>query len=177
MGEVTGPARRQPGRAQLPVLLYGVSLGTIATTLALPHIDGVAGVALDSPIDDLLAAAHRMLSFRREGDRRSWFALYEPWRSLVIAALGWWSGFRVAEVSPGEVLATLPHDLPVLLIGGAHDDRAPPATVRRLFERLPEPPERRLLWLDDDGGHGDLAELKPAEYREHLRWLLEHLRR
>lgn len=168
--------RSRPGRRDARIVLYGVSLGSVATALALPRIDGVAGVVFDSPIDDLHAAAHRMLSFRRPGDGRSWFAMYEPWRSLIIAALGAWSGFRVADVAPGEVLATLPHDLPMLLIGGENDNRAPPDSVRRLFDRLPMPPALRELWIDPAGGHGDLAELEPQEYARHLARLLDRLR-
>ncbi|MCR9244795.1 MAG: alpha/beta fold hydrolase [bacterium] len=160
-----------------PLVLYGVSLGSIASALALPRIDGVAGVVFDSPIEDLHAAAHRMLSFRRPGDRRSWFAMVEPWRSLIIAALGAWSGFRLTDVSPVEVLATLPHDLPVLLIGGGQDNRAPAATIERMFSRLPMPAELRELWIEPLGGHGDLARQMPAEYRQRLAALLDRLRR
>jgi len=168
--------RSQPGRRESPILLYGVSLGSIATALALPRIDGVAGVALDSPIEDLHAAAHRMLTFQRPGDGRSWFYLYEPWRSLVIAALGTWSGFRLENVAAGEVLATLPHDLPMLLIGGGADDRAPPESVRRIFDRLPMPQSLTELWIDPEGGHGNLVQLEPAKYAACLERLLARLR-
>ena len=168
--------RSQQGRRDAPVLLYGVSLGSVATALALPRLDGVAGVALDSPIEDLHAAAHRMLTFQRPGDRRSWFYLYEPWRSLVVAALGTWSSFRLEDVAAGEVLATLPHDLPMLLIGGGTDDRAPPDTVERMYGRLPMPEALRELWIDPSGGHGDLARLEPAKYAACLERLLARLR-
>lgn len=168
---------REHGPAKAPLLLYGVSLGTVAIALALPRLDGVAGVVLDSPIDDLDAAARRMLDFHRPGDRRSWFRVFEPVRSLVILSLGLWSGFRVDEVSPGEVLATLPVDLPMLLIGGGTDDRAPPATVQRLFDRLPMPPHLRELWIEPSGGHGDLAVKEPEHYRQGLQRLLGRLRR
>ncbi|MCA8974271.1 MAG: alpha/beta fold hydrolase [Planctomycetes bacterium] len=169
--------REQPGRASTPLFLYGVSLGSIAVALALPRIDGIAGVVLDSPIDDLHAAAHRMLSFHRPDDRRSWFRQSEPWRSLVIASLGAWSGFRVEEVAPAEVLATLPHDLPMLVIGGGTDDRAPPESVERLFARLPMPASKRELWIEPDGGHGDLSRQRPDQYAACLERLLARLRR
>lgn len=168
--------RAQVGRAQTPVALWGVSLGTLAVAMALPRIDGLAGVVLDSPMDDLYAAAHRMLAFERPDDRRSFFHMWEPWRSLTIAALGCWSGFDVRDVSPSEVLATLPVDLPVLMIGSGIDDRAPPATVEAMFSRLPMPPERRQLWLLPDARHGDACHHAPVEYRRHLEWLLQHLR-
>ncbi|MBL9078219.1 MAG: hypothetical protein JNL08_11985 [Planctomycetes bacterium] len=168
--------RSVPGRAQTPVVLSGVSLGTVAVALALPRLDGIAAVVLDSPIDDLHAAAHRMLAFDRDGDRRRFFHLHEPWRSTVLAALGAWSGFVVADVVPSDVLATLPHDLSVLVVGAEHDDRAPPATVEALFARLPMPAERRELWLVPGAAHGDACSHDPAGYRARLERLLARRR-
>jgi alpha-beta hydrolase superfamily lysophospholipase len=168
--------RAQPGRSQTPLVLYGVSLGTVAVSLALPRLDGIAAVVLDSPIDDLYAAAVRMLTFDREGDRRSRFYLYEPWRSTTIRALGWWSGFRVQDVVPSDVLATLPHDLPMLVVGAGQDDRAPPASVEALFARLPMPAHLRELWLVPDAHHGDVCHHSPEQYQLHLQRLLAHLR-
>lgn len=169
--------RALPGRANTPLVLFGVSLGTIAVSLALPRIDGVAGLVLDAPIDDLLAGAHRMLSFDRAGDRRSFFRMEEPWRSSVLIALGLWSGFRVEDVSPGEILANLPHDLPVLIVGAGDDDRAPPETVARLFERLPMPAPLKELWIQPGVGHGHVFLEAPQIYREALARLLARLRR
>jgi len=169
--------RSQPGRSDTPVLLYGVSLGTVAVSLALPRLDGIGAVVLDSPIDDLHAAATRMLTFDRANDRRSRFYLYEPWRSAVIASLGAWSGFRVADVVPSDVMATLPHDLPMLVVGAGQDDRAPPESVEALFSRLPMPADVRRLWLVPDAHHGDVCHHAPEEYRQHLQWLLARLRR
>ena len=168
--------RAQPGRADTPVILYGISLGTAAVSLALPRLQRIAGVVLDSPIDDLHAAAHRMLSFNRGGDGRSWFAMVEPWRSLVLAALGAWSGFDVKDVSPGEVLANLPHDLPMLVVGAGKDDRAPPATVEQLFARLPMPDDKKELWIEAGARHGEVFAHAPAAYAEALARLVARLR-
>ncbi|MBX3463524.1 MAG: alpha/beta hydrolase [Planctomycetes bacterium] len=168
--------RAQPGRAAVPVVLFGVSLGSVAVVLALPRLDDLAGVVLDSPIDDLALGAHRMLGFDRAGDGRRRFRLDEPWRSLTIAALGWWSGFRVEDVSPSEVAATLPHDLPVLVVAGAADDRAPPDSVEAFYSRLPMPAERRELWIEPGAGHGDVWRQAPAAYRERLQRLLARRR-
>ncbi|MFY9345121.1 MAG: alpha/beta fold hydrolase, partial [Planctomycetota bacterium] len=169
--------RAQPGRASTPLLLFGVSLGTAAVSLALPRLDRVAGVVLDSPIDDLQAAAHRMLGFDRGGDRRSWFRVDEPWASLVIRALEAWSDIELAKLRPADVLATLPTDVPVLVVGAGQDDRAPPDTVERLFARLPMHDQDKQLWLVPGSHHGHVFVDRPAEYRERLRWLLGRLRR
>ena len=169
--------RAPPGRARTPILLYGVSLGTVAVAYALPRLDGVAGVVLDAPIDDLHAAAHRMLSFDRAGDRRRRFHLYEPWRSATLRALGVFCGFRTEDVVPSDVLATLPTDLPMLLIASELDDRAPPAAVEAMFHRLPMHDELRELWITPGAGHGDACRHAPEAYRERLARLLERRRR
>lgn len=169
--------RAQPGRAGAPLLLFGVSLGTVAVSLALPHIERVAGVVLDSPIDDMQAAAVRMLGFDRAGDPRRWFKLTEPWTSLVLRAFAAWSRVDLATLCPADVLATLPVDLPMLVVGAGQDERAPPETVRRLFARLPMHEHRRQLWLVEGSKHGHVFLDRPAEYAERLRWLLGSLRR
>ena len=169
--------RAQPGVGELPMVLFGVSLGTVAVSLALPSLDGVAGVVLDAPIDDLTAAAHRMLTFDRPGDGRSFFYLYEPWRSLVIAALETWSGFDFADVSPIQVLATLPHDLPVLVISEEVDDRAPPASVRDLYDRLPMPEGIKELWYVEGVSHGRSFLEQPAGFDAAMGRLLQRMRR
>jgi alpha-beta hydrolase superfamily lysophospholipase len=172
-----GHVRRQPGRRDALLVLYGVSLGSVAVSLALPRLDGIAGVVLDSPIDDMLAGARRMLGFARAGDRRSWFRIDEPWQSLVLRAFMVWSDVDLARICPAEVLATLPVDLPVLVVGSGTDDRAPPATVERLFAGLPMHEAKKRLWIVPGVGHGQAAVERPAEYLAHVQWLLAHLRR
>lgn len=169
--------RARPGRADLPLVLFGVSLGTAAVALALPRIQDLAGVVLDAPIDDMRAAAHRMLGFERTGDRRSWFRIDEPWQSLILHALSLWSDVDLDRLRPADVLATLPHDLPVLVVGAGIDDRAPPATVERLFARLPMHAEKKQLWMAPDSRHGQVFLDQPAAYAERLRWLLANMRR
>src|SRR5690606_17834560 len=82
--------RAQPGRADTPLVLFGVSFGTVAVSLALPRLADVAGVALDAPIDDMGGAAHRLLALI--GERRPQFRIDEPWQSLVLRSLEAWSG-------------------------------------------------------------------------------------
>ncbi len=170
-----GYVRSQPGRERTPLVLFGVSFGTVAVSMALPRIDGVAGVALDAPIDDMGAAAHRLLDLI--GVRRPLFAIGEPWQSLVLRSFETWSGVELARIVPADVLATLPQDLPVLVIGAGIDERAPPATVERLFARLPMADERKQLWMEGSSEHGRVFLDHPAQYAEHLRWLLGRLRR
>lgn len=168
--------REQPGRATTPLVMFGVSLGTASVALALPRLERVAGVVLDAPIDDMQSAAHRMLGFDRAGDGRSWFRVDDPWASLVIRALEFWSDIELAKLCPSDVMASLPHEIPVLIVGAGKDDRAPPDTVERLFARLPMHAENKQLWMVPDSKHGHVFLDQPAAYAEHLRWLLARLR-
>lgn len=167
--------RGLPERAQTPLGLFGVSLGSCAVALALPRIQQLGGVVLDAPIERLAGAADRMLQFERANDRRSWFQVHQPWRSLVLRSLELWSGFAIADVAPIEVLAHCPHDLAVLVVGGALDDRSPPAVVRELFAQLPMPESHKQLWLREGSGHGKVWVDDPAGYQQHLRWWVNAL--
>jgi len=170
-------ARARPGREHTPLVVFGVSLGTAAVALALPRIADPAGVVLDAPMDDLLAVAHRLFDFNRPGDGRNFFRLVQPWRSLVLVSLELWSGFRVGSVQPARVLATLPQDLPVLVVGGGDDDRMPEDSVRALFDGLPMPLGVKELWIRPGSGHGQVWHDDPGEYERRLRALLQRLRR
>ncbi|MGE3172569.1 MAG: alpha/beta hydrolase [Planctomycetota bacterium] len=161
-------ARSGGGGAPPPMVVFGVSLGTVAAALALPRLDGVAGAVLDAPVDDLVATADRMLSLERSGDRRRFFAVYQPWRSLVLAALELWSGFRMRDVRPTAALQGLPQTLPVLLIGGAHDDKVPVEAVRALYDSLPMPAGTKDVWIVDDAHHGDAWLRHPDRYEARL---------
>ena len=169
--------RSQPGRERTPLVVFGVSMGTAAVALALPRIDGVAGFVLDAPIDDVPSAARRMLALDREGDARTSLRTTEPWVSLVPRALGMWAGVDVMTACPSDALATLPHDIPCLIVGAGRDDRAPWPTVQRLFARLPMHADDKQLWHAPDAWHGRVFLEQPDGYRERLRWLLGRLRR
>ncbi len=167
--------RAQPGRANADIVVYGVSFGTVAVSMALPRLEGIKGVVLDAPIDDMLAGAHRLLGFAR--DKRSWFRVVEPWASLVLRAFEAWSDVELARIVPSDVLATLPFDLPVLVVGAGIDDRVPAETVERLFARLPMHESKKQLWIAPGTTHGRVFVERPEEYAERLRWLLGNLRR
>jgi pimeloyl-ACP methyl ester carboxylesterase len=88
-----------------------------------------------------------------------------------------WSGFSTSDVRPIEVVATLPHDLPVLVIGEGLDDRAPPRTVENVYNRMPQHKGVKELWQVQNVGHGKAFLEQPAAYDEALGRLLARLRR
>lgn len=170
--EVVRFVQKQTGR---DVVLFGVSLGTVATALALPELDGVSGVVLDAPVSDLLSTARRLMYADRGGQRRR-FRIGEPWASLCIASVQLWSGVELASVRPGEALAGLRADLPILLVGGEGDDKVPPESVQQLFDALPMAPGTKELWIVEGARHGDAWLHEPNGYAERLASLLSRCR-
>lgn len=159
--------RGRNGLGQRPIVLFGVSLGTAAVSLAAARLQGLGGLVLDAPMDDLMATAHRMLGHSRR------LELPQPFRSLVLMAVELWSGFDFAEVEPRAAFRELPPKMPVLLIGGGDDQRMPPAAVKTLFGELPTQPGRKELWIRPGSDHGAVWSDDPGAYREHLRAFLE----
>ena len=124
-------------------------------------------------MDDLLSTAHRMLSV----SRGRVVGIPNPFRSLMIRSVELWSGYRMSEVRPLEVLASLPADLPVLLIGAGNDARMPPDTVINIYESLRSPEGVKELWILDEAEHGKVWEKDPRGYEERIVRLLDRLRR
>ncbi len=159
--------RANPERADRPLLLFAVSLGTAAVLRAAPDLPGLAGLVLDAPVDDLLRTAHRML---QEGSRkgRPGPALPQPFRSLALTVIEWKAGFAFADVRPIDDARRLPPTLPVLLISASGDTRLPPATARALFEALPSAAPTKELWIYEGSDHGQIWTDDPDAYRARL---------
>ena len=164
--------RGQPGRARTPLILFGVSLGTAAVSLAAVRVPDLGGLVLDAPMADLRAAAHRMLGIERTGKRANLIRLVEPWQTLVLTSLQQWSHFDVDQVRPAQVLQSLPPTLPVLVIAAGDDDRMPVEVVRKLYDDLPMAEGVKTWWLQPGAHHGKVWEMAPAEYQQHLEGLL-----
>jgi alpha-beta hydrolase superfamily lysophospholipase len=167
--------RSQPGRERMPLVLFGVSIGTVAVSLALPSLPDVAGVVLDAPIDDLLSTADRILQVTRP-ERRGLLPIYQPWRTLILESVELMSGCSLAEVQPLRVLAELPQDLPMLVVAGGEDDKVPVEHAQRLFDALPMPTGVKELWIDPAAGHGNAWLQDPPQYERRLGELLARLR-
>ncbi len=165
---------RDEASARRPLVLFGVSMGCAAVCLAAPHVDRLGGLVLDAPMDDARATAERMLGGAFQGRRRLYFP--EPFRSLVLYGLEFWSGFSLADVSPSTALLDLDPTVPVLVIGGGEDQRMPPDVVRSMFNSLPTQPELAELWIRPRSDHGRVFEDDPLGYRERIGRLLRKVR-
>ena len=163
--------RGDPRTRDRKLLLFGVSLGTVAVMLAAPEVPGLAGVMLDAPVTDVLATAHRMLSARRDKEPRR-PGIPQPLRSLALDSIEIWSGFAFQDIQPAAALGRVPATVPLLCVAEGEDDRIPPDEVRAFVASLPGRDVARDVWVVPGAGHGTAWESHAAEYRAHvLAWL------
>lgn len=154
--------RARPELRDLPLVLFGVSLGSAATALAAPRVERLAGIVLDAPIDSVGAVADRMVTGRRR--------LVPQWAwSDLKRALSTWSGTSIDEIAPKRELTRLSSDVRALVIGGADDARCPPEAAQAVFDAIPCSADRKVLWIEPDADHGKVWHDAPDRYREHLR--------
>jgi alpha-beta hydrolase superfamily lysophospholipase len=164
--------RDWPKTKDRPLVLFGVSLGTVAAALAAPDAPRLAALILDAPIDDLHDAGDRMLegfaSRRNQGP-----TIPGPIRSLMLFGAGTFGGVDFEHADVRGALSRLPKSIAVLLVSAGQDDRVPVDSVRALYDRLPTDPAKKDLWIVPDAKHGKVWEVDPAGYRQHLEQLLE----
>ena len=167
-------ARAQPGPGAQRMLVFGVSMGAIAASLAAPGLPELRALVLDAPMDDAASTAERMLTAGPRPGRRG-FRLVQPFRSLVLSSVEFWSGVSLADIRPIDRLTRLDPATRVLVVGGSEDQRMPPDVVRRVFDVLPQAPDHKTLWIRDGAEHGKVWLLDPDGYRRHLQSLLDAL--
>jgi alpha-beta hydrolase superfamily lysophospholipase len=155
-----------------PLVLFGVSLGTVAAALAAPDAQDLAALILDAPIDDLHATGDKMLqgfaARRNQGP-----TLPAPIRSLMLFGAGTFGGVDFDHATARTALSRLPKSTAVLFITAGQDDRVPVESVKSWFAALPTEPDRKDLWIVPDAKHGKVWEVDPAGYRAHLEQILE----
>jgi pimeloyl-ACP methyl ester carboxylesterase len=162
--------RARPEAAGRPLLLFAVSFGTAAVSLAAPQIPELGGLVLDAPIDDLAATVRRVLA-----SGGFWRSIRDPWAATILFFLHRVRGIPFDQVRPREALTHLPAKVPVLCIGAGRDDRMPPDSVRALFESLPTTPARKELWIVPEATHGKVWLQEPQEYARRLAALADKL--
>lgn len=154
--------RERPELRELPLVLFGVSLGSAATALAAPEVEDLAGLVLDAPIDSVGAVADRMVSGRRRLVA-SW-----AWPDLK-HALSTWSETPIDEVAPKVELKRLAPSVRALVIGGADDARCPPEAAQAVYDAIPCATDEKTLWIEPEADHGKVWQVAPDRYREQLR--------
>ena len=146
------------------IAAVGFSLGGAAALLGPRPLD-VDALVIEAVYADLRDAVANRLRLR--------FGPLGPW----LAPLLTWqveprTGVRLDQLRPVEAIARI--RVPLLLIAGSEDGRAPLADARRLFAAAPEPKE---LWVVDGAAHVNFQRFAPAEYEARLLAFLDrHLR-
>lgn len=172
--------RAEPEFLDFHIVLYGISLGTVAVMRAAARMEELGGLVLDAPVVDPAVTADRMLSARRDGRQRA-LGLPQPFRSLSLHSLQWWSGFSFREIDPLGALsarvamAQSRGPFASLVIHGVQDDRVSVSDARLAFDTLPGDEEWKELWLVETAGHGDAFERDGDGYRTHLSRLLSRV--
>lgn len=157
-------ARTEPGLAESPLVVFGVSLGSAAVALATPQIaPPPSAVVLDSPMASLENAADRLLSER--------IGVPAPFRVGLKSALEVVGGFRFESVVPAAAIARLDPSVRLLVIGGEEDELMPPGDVRAMFDASPA--REKSMWIVPGAGHGKSWKVAPDEYRARLAALIE----
>ncbi|MFG0317095.1 MAG: alpha/beta hydrolase [Planctomycetota bacterium JB042] len=159
--------RARATRGGVPLLLYGVSLGSAAVLLAAPDVERLGALAVDAAIPEL-EEVYENLAGRRMG-------LPGPYRWLTLRAIELLARFDVDDVRPVDAAGRLDPDLPALVVAAGRDVRTPPDAVRRVYDALPTPAERKEFWADDAASHGKVFEEDPAAYRAALGRLVERM--
>ena len=164
--------RDRPQTKERPLVLFGVSLGTVAAALAAPDAPRLAALILDAPIDDLHAVGDRMLqgfaARRNQGP-----TLPAPIRSLMLFGAGTFGGVDFDHANAREALSRLPKSVAVLFIAAGQDDRVPVDSVKSWFDALPTEVDKKDLWIVPEAKHGKVWEVDPAGYRAHLEQILD----
>ncbi len=150
----------------LPLVVYGVSLGAAAVSLAAPRLDPPpAALVLDSPMATLEEAADHQLE-----SRIGFPAPYRFLNKLALRAIG---GISFDAVRPVEELPKLSKSVVALVVGGENDEMMRPEDVRRVFESLGE--RDKTLWVVPGSRHGAAIQDQPLEYERHLAQLLDKI--
>ncbi|MEZ5965555.1 MAG: alpha/beta fold hydrolase [Planctomycetota bacterium] len=162
----------RPGAGDRRVLVFGVSLGTVAAALAAPHVQRLRWLVLDAPVVNPLATAKRMLARGPKNQRRR-FGLPEPFCTLALSSLELWAGIDLDAIRPLDALRQLDPAVRAMVVGAGADDRVTASDVEAAWQAIPCPDAEKSLWIEPDAAHGAVWEKDPDRYRRELERLLQ----
>jgi alpha-beta hydrolase superfamily lysophospholipase len=143
--------------SETPVFLYGTSLGAAAIITAIHrHHIQPDGVILEMPYSSLYETVKQRFTLMG-------FPMTFPFAELLVFWGGLQHGFNAFALNPGTFAQAI--SCPVLLLGGAHDERVP---VERLEHMAAVMNGQTTFHVFPDAGHEPLFHASPAEYERML---------
>ena len=155
---------RWPGR---PIVIYGFSLGAAAAAFASGELGTrVAGYLLDAPYPDLTTSLQHRLK------------IYLP---PPLDRIAWWGMMAVSpfilphidQIAPAQAVAGIPEGIPVVVMTGEADQRAPPKDVLRVFQKVHT--HAKLIRFPDTA-HGQAPRMHPKRFLEAILELITHVK-
>lgn len=142
--------------SQRPIVIWGQSLGAAAALFAAEELGSrVAGYILECPFRDLHTAVWNRLNSRLPiGFNWLAYAGMNIVSPLVIP--------NAEEISPLNAAAKLPASIPILVLAGSADDRAPPAESQAICDSCKN---HSQLVVIQAGDHLKLLEADETAYR------------
>jgi hypothetical protein len=148
-----------------PILVYGASMGAVATMRAIAKSNvTVDAIILESPFDRLLTTVqHR---FQAMGLPAS------PGAELIV----FWGGIQQQingfAHNPVEYAANI--HIPVLLLHGTADQRVTTSEAEAIFQSLPK--LKQLVFFPGAIGHGAIAHSHPVHWKQAVQQFLSKLK-
>lgn len=160
-------------KARLPaerIGVIGTSLGGAAALLA-PEPLRLDALVLEAVYPDIGAATANRVSVVLGAQLGG--IVSKPAAQLFELLMAPILGVTPRDLRPIDRIAGI--GVPVLIIGGARDDRTTAAETRALFDQAREP---KFIWMIDDAGHQNFEAHAPEQYRAHVvPFFSERLRR
>ncbi len=145
--------QNKPGR---PIVVWGQSLGSAAAVFAANDLGKqVGGYILECPYRDLRTAVWNRLAMR----------LPPPQDHVAYAGLLTVSPLvlsNIDQISPVDAVSKIPASMPVLILAGSRDQRAPASDARAIQNRIADHSE---LIVIEGADHLQLQTTNPTAYQ------------
>lgn len=165
LGALDFARKRSPG----PVVLWGISFGGAASTLAAAEEPAVAGLVCDSSFRSLRDTARHHVAIAR---RWRWWMAFVPAGPVAAEAVFWMgrrAGFDPDALDIARAAAAL-RGRPALFVGATGDERMPPDIARDLRDAAGE---KASVLVVTSEGHGHAYKDGPEAYEKAVAALLD----
>ncbi len=151
----------RPGR---PIVIQGISLGAAAAVYAAGDLGTrVSGYILESPYLDIRTAVRNRISIYFP-------VVLDQVANAGVEVAGPCFLPHVDDMSPLERIGDVPSEVPILLLAGSRDERAPPDQIEEIQQRVHE--HSRFV-VFEGAGHEMFCLSNPEEYRKEVTPFIE----